>query len=96
MPSDKINVTGVDATPNTSEHQNPRDNNLLRTLINLVCGVLAKDTPLSEIIQSPTEVSEVAASRNGMSEEQKYEWNFGFLKMLLSCVVWFCSVTFVA
>lgn len=70
MPSGKVSIKGVDAAPpppaNTSE-QSTR-NQVLTTLVELVCGVFCKDTPLTELIPAPTEVSQATATFNGMSE----------------------------
>lgn len=68
LPSGKVNVKGVDAAPpeNITQTQTG-DNNLLTTLLGLICGTFCKDTPLAEIIPAPAETSLTSASPYGMS-----------------------------
>lgn len=69
LPSGKLAVKEVDAAPSgntTTLTPNPGEN-LLTTLVGLVCGVFCKDTPLAEIIPDPTEVTQTTISCPGMS-----------------------------
>lgn len=77
LPSDKVSIKGVDASPpaHTSE-QNSGNNNILTTLLELVCGVFCKDTPLAEVITASTEIPQATASYNGMWDQEK---RVGFL-----------------
>lgn len=94
LPSDKISIKGAEATPPAYTSEQSTGNNLLTTLVSLVCGALCKDTPLAEIIPAPTEVPQATASyNNGMcrvlcweNETKKY----CFVLCVLYCsVAWF-------
>lgn len=89
LPSGKVSVKEVDAAPppaNTTL-ENSGDN-LLTTLLGLICGAFCKDTPLSEIIPAPTEATQATASYcHGMSSKEQF---VGFkTEIALSCVACF-------
>lgn len=97
---EKVNIKGVESTPPTNTGEQTSGENLLTTLVHLVRGVFCTDTPLTEIIPPPTEVSQSTASRNGMSESRseifKVENRFVlcsfccmFNNNVLTCIEWF-------
>lgn len=59
----KTNVNGLDAAP-PSDNQNPGDN-LLTTILGLICGALCKNTPLTDIIPAPTDAPQYMMSMKG-------------------------------
>lgn len=66
LPSGKVNVKEVDAAPAGNTTIPNSGDNLLTTLLGLVCGAFCKDTPLAEIIPGPTEVTQTTAICHGM------------------------------
>lgn len=64
MPINKASANGLDAAPPT-ETQTPGDN-LITTILGLLCGALCKDTPLADIIPPPAEASHTMSSFKGM------------------------------
>lgn len=64
----KTNVSAVSATP-TDNQQTTIDNNLLTTLLSLICGALCKDTPLAEFIPGPSANTPLSASFVGTSSK---------------------------
>lgn len=57
----KANVNGLDASPPT-DNQNTGDN-LLTTILGLICGALCKNTPLADIIPAPTDAPQYMSAK---------------------------------
>lgn len=95
LPSDKIGIKGVDATPPAYTSEQSSGNNLLTTLVSLVCGTFCKDTPLAEIIPSPTEVPQATASYNNGMCRVLGKRNEKILLCLVRLLVLQCRMVFV-
>lgn len=59
LPIDQTKVIGVETSPVAQTEGGENNNRLLMQLLDLLCGNLCKNTPLADLVPSPTDVPEV-------------------------------------